>query len=343
MATAAKPAGVKLSDVEFSEALIVPPSGEPVEVMFVLRPASERQGGDLAQRHEFIITSHSVGDASVEHCRGFISALSPDVVPPRALLFGSECYGLSSIAPELMYEMFDKAGNQYTGCFRGVSQASCGSGYCRATADEFKTRDESLSALPFSCMYPALLNSCLQSTFPTTMGEGSSPKTMMPIGIKEITLLAHGQGTQVDHLNVTCRTDKFGPSKYRAHIDAVAGGRTLVSITSLMMKVIGAPPARENETVGQCQKFIMTLDPDLVDAQQAKDMCRSKLPQGAPRNLDLFTKARRFFAMDFLSQIKEPEVQSMRPYLREYLKWLEKLAIGKNMIPLMKEMLRWML
>lgn len=322
-ASSAPPQAVKLSDVSFIRPVVVPASGDPVEMILSFRPSSTHKGRDLSLRHEFIITSSSDGDEMSENCRGFVTILAQAPEPPRPSQ-ESEKNGEYQIDPASMYAQLKQLGNQYSGRFCGISMVSASTGYSRVTVDGLGPNGQDPKRNRLSVMHPATLDACFQSIFPAVMTDGILSRPMMPTGIKEATIWNITDGIADQPCEVVCHVDKLSSRTCTTSINGVVGGRTILSITSLEATVTGGDaPSRDTLSAQLCQKLILTVDPDLLKAEDTTSICQASLTSTTDhRNIALLARVCRYFVKKALPQMSDADVASMQPHLKEYLTWL---------------------
>lgn len=323
---------IRLSQVSFTKALVVPKSEDGIEVMFVLRPSSECLGRDLAGRHEFVVYSFPDGQAAVEHCRGFMSILTQG----STSLLREQNYSesnLQQVDVAGLYSDIGRLGVFYSKHFKGITHAAAESGRSTATIDVHKTGRLSKEYRKLSYLHPATLDSCMQTIFPAVMSDYTLSGPMLPTFVQEATLLAASLLDSVDKLHTTCQVERPSTSQYKATITACSTEASLsesniISLIGLEAKVIGNMAQRtasESSKLGQ--KIEWVLDPEFLTATDIIRICSSSLePASIASELSQFERASHYYIKMALQQLTDADRQSMKPFHREFVEWMEEQA-----------------
>ncbi|RJE26768.1 polyketide synthase [Aspergillus sclerotialis] len=322
--------GMKLSDISFINPLILPSSGDPVEVIISFRPSSESMGRDLALRHEFLITSFPGGVDELELCRGFICQLSNQTRPNSPIVdVKGKTTELQS--PGAMYGKLEELGHRYTGDFRHISSIAAGDGSSWITVEPISMDNSAENWTPLP-MHPATLDGCIQSLFPAISSGFGLNNSIMPSSIKEVVLWPWKQGSTEKQLEVFCQATKLGKRKFAAEIDVLTGGQCFLSMNSLhatstLSDTMISPAVAKPET--RCQKVTLMTDPQFLDAEQISSICKAGLEHSSTnRHLSLFARACQYYGKKAVDEMNQVDTHGMQRHLQEYLLWINRLADG---------------
>ncbi|KAL2006666.1 hypothetical protein VTN00DRAFT_9334 [Thermoascus crustaceus] len=323
---------IRLSQVSFTKALVVPKSEDGIEVTLVLRPSSESLGRDLAGRHEFVVYSFPEGQAAVEHCRGFMSILTQG---SNSLLREQNCdeSNLRQIDVAGLYSDIGRLGVFYSKHFKGITHAAADSGRSTAIIDVHRTGRLSKEYRKLSYLHPATLDSCMQTIFPAVMSDDTLSGPMLPTFVQEASLLTLFPLDSVNKLQTTCQVERPSTSQYKATITSCSTEASLseiniISLIGLEAKAIGNMARRtasESSELGQ--KIEWVLDPEFLTATDIIRICSSSLePASIARELSQFGRASHYYIKMALRQLTDADRQSMKPFHREFVEWMEEQA-----------------
>ena len=317
--------GIQLHNVSFGRSLSIPESGSGVEVMFVLRPASEQTGRDLARRHEFTIYSCANGQDVVDHCHGFMSVLSKQGGMPSLGREVNENRKLTQIDIDRLYSELNHFGICYTDAFRALATASAAGGYCSATVEA-----PEIAKSYNASIHPTTIDGCLLTIFPGIRSIGNIGGPVMPTFIQEASLFVAGAATSNSRLDVLSRLKKSGAQRYRADIETTGqSDNILLSLKQLEATSIKVAPTKEEDSnrANACQKVVMALDPDFLAAEDIEKICTTSLsPTSVVHWLSKIAQACRYYANIASQEITEADMLKMTSYQRQYLAWTQGLA-----------------
>ncbi|PLB53305.1 ketoacyl-synt-domain-containing protein [Aspergillus steynii IBT 23096] len=327
---------IELGQVSISNKMTIPNS-RSVELMFVLRPATELGGRDLARRHEFVI--HSCSDAAnvVEHCRGFVKVAFDDTRSSLNLLESQfDRTTLPEVPLETWYDRLKQVGIDYNDLFTGLATATAGRGYSSATITSFPPSAEYSASL-----HPATLDLCLQTMIAATDSTDPIRGPVMPTFMQKVSVAIRSRVDNHSCMRVTSKVKKLSEQKLLADIEGISadgneGNAILVlslqglEATSLNLPFEPAEP--ELDQVKACQKLVMMLDPDYLTNAAVNEICNEPLsPISVRAKLKRLRDACRIYAQATVQEMSDDDVQRMTPYQKQYMSWLRKQA---NLCPL---------
>ncbi|KAE8385188.1 ketoacyl-synt-domain-containing protein [Aspergillus alliaceus] len=319
---------IELSDVSICESLIIPNSGS-IELIFVLRPASDLRGRDLARRHEFVISSCSDKRNVVEHCRGFVKIDLDDTEPPLGLLEHQiDIETLPQVRIERWYDDLKRIGIEYTDQFRGLVTASAGRGYSSSTLRPHATLGKYSVGL-----HPATLDLCLQTMLAAIGSTDAIRSPILPTYIQGASVRVDCLKNAYSRMRVSSKVKKLDGNKFYADIEGCSfdADQTglVMSLRGLQAVSLKSVPKKMDETdqVKACQKMVMMLDPDHLNDRMVDEICNASLsPVSVASMLAQFRDVCRYYAQAAVKEISHEDVQRMTPYQIQYLTWLQREA-----------------
>ncbi|RJE19312.1 polyketide synthase [Aspergillus sclerotialis] len=328
-----KIASITLSEVSFTQPLILSDPNELVEVMFVLRPSGNYNGRDLSHRHEFITYSCPHTTKVIEHCRGFVAISSKHVpsAPTNLICEGSERNAMRNILPSEFYDEVQRSyGLEYSGCFSGISSIVAGVGSSRTTITTSKVQQNAFIQPWGTSFHPATLDACMQSVLPAVLAEPGKKKPLVLSGIKQVTLIPPSSktGTELEATyNVTCGVTRQRKDVYCGTLSMESNGQNdlVLSISSLTISEMdGVHQSTSSQSATEAQKVEKYLDPILLSVKDTERICYATTDEASiGPELNAYARACNIFAKRCLDQLQEDDLQRLQPFHLKYLRWLE--------------------
>ncbi|KAI9045131.1 type I polyketide synthase [Aspergillus affinis] len=321
---------VELSQVSISNRLIIPSSGS-VEIIFILRPATELGGRDLARRQEFVIYSCSDAVNVAEHCRGFVKVAFDDTKSSTTLLESQ--FDKATLPPVRLggwYNGLKQVGIEYNDLFQGLATAHAGRGYSSATITSFPPAEYSAS------LHPATLDLCLQTMLVAIDATDSIRGPIMPTSIQRACVSVGRPTSSENCMRVSSKVTKLSEQKLLADIqgtrsDESGENATLaLSLQGLEATSLSLPFDQGEQDLDQvkaCQKLAMMLDPDYLSNESVNEICNGPLPSVSVQvKLTNLRDACRIYAQATMKEISDDDLQRMTPFRKEYMGWLQRQA-----------------
>ncbi|KAI9035669.1 ketoacyl-synt-domain-containing protein [Aspergillus affinis] len=321
---------IELSHVSISNSLTIPSSGS-VELMFILRPATELGGRDLARRHEFVVYASSDAVNVVEHCRGFVKIDFDDTRSSPSLLEAQfDQATLPTVRLDGWYNDLRRVGIEYTGLFKGLATATAGRGYSRATIASFPPSGEYNASL-----HPATLDLCLQTMLAAIDSTDPIRGPIMPTFIQRASVSIGSRFDSQSSMRVSSKVKKLSEQKLSADIEGTRtdeNGENAAIVLSLQgleatSLSLSYKELDGSDQVKACQKLVMMLDPDYLTNAAVNEICNKPLPPiSVQAKLANLRDACRIYARAAVKEISDDDVKGMTDFRKQYMSWLRKQA-----------------
>lgn len=347
--------GVRLRDLSFHKALVVPDTAEGIETSFVLQP-NENANAALGIWSEFRVFSYQDNGTAIEHCRGLVlvelEAATRGVgghaeEAKAAEMRNKQRFELAeeicdhSLDARTLYDAIDSVGLHFGEIFKTIQSVKYGSAETLATI----CTPETAACMPGNFEYPHLihtttLDAVLQLSFPT-LNSLSKPKLGLPRRIKEI--------------YVNRNINKTAGHQFRAHAvavgkqdmsvilidpaldsDAKMYGEPVIEVTRFNWTIIGNESEKQHSKLkdwkpGQydkvCSKLSWDLDVDLIRREDGIELWGQEPDIRASSAIAEMERVALYYIQNTLENLSPDEQANMVPHQRKLYQWMQRIAV----------------
>lgn len=330
--------GFRLRDINLSKAIAVPENNEGVEITFILRPLSTSSIASSYQWHEFRLFSISGENVWTEHCRGCVTAITPnssgEVDNNREMrhkeLAVDEVFAThkqlceNPINIKKMYGRLDNIGLSYGPAFQNfVDLRSSKTGHISlgliSIPDTIKFMPHGFE-YPY-ILHPATLDSVIQTIFPALTAGGSELENpLVPTFIKYMTISNSGLNIPGKKLKVASSATWKGYGHATASITVSADDdsipKPLIEVKDLRCSSIPHTASTgKKEPRKLCFNMIWDEDIDLINFADAKHIFPSwDRDEELSSVLSTLETTAFLYLKQALLEIKPVEIVKMQPH-----------------------------
>lgn len=342
--------GYRLRDVDIQQALVIPEGSDGVETFVTLKPASEKAIG-VKNWREFRISSTSIENKWIEHCRGFIhvvlensgedggrwSWLGPDA-QPKALQGYSK-----NVKPEDLFAGFRSVGIYHGPVFQNLERVQVGDGQSVST---LSVADVS-SVMPANyqhkhVIHPTTLDSVFVSAYGALLGTDSSQDgpNKVPKTIKSL-WLSNNISSQAGHkFESYVKVQRAEARSFQTRVSLVdAGDAGSNSKTPVLMmdgfvcQSLGATIPREPEPYENDIFSTLKWAPDytFMDSAQLKEELLFPVDEQESLIIMDLRRACFHYIRDAIQQLTTSDIGQLEWYHKRFYTWMKlQLTLGEQ-------------